>query len=31
LVPFDAVHVPEVDVAAGKIVIDPPDGLFKAN
>jgi 16S rRNA processing protein RimM len=31
LVPFDAAHVPEVDVAAGKIVIDPPDGLFKAN
>jgi ribosomal 30S subunit maturation factor RimM len=26
LVPFDATHVPEVDIAAGKIVIDPPDG-----
>jgi 16S rRNA processing protein RimM len=31
LVPFDTVHVPEVDIASGKIVIDPPDGLFKAN
>ena len=31
LVPFDATHVPEVDITAGRIVIDPPDGLFKAN
>ena len=31
LVPFDAVHVPEVDIAAGKIVIAPPDGMFKAH
>jgi 16S rRNA processing protein RimM len=31
LVPFDATHVPEVDIAAGKIVIDPPDGMFKAH
>ncbi len=31
LVPFDAAHVPEIDIAGGKIVIDPPDGLFKAH
>jgi 16S rRNA processing protein RimM len=31
LVPFDTTHVPAVDVAAGKIVVDPPQGLFKAN
>ena len=31
LVPFDATHVPEVDIAAGKIVFDPPDGMFKAH
>jgi ribosomal 30S subunit maturation factor RimM len=31
LVPFDATHVPEVDIAAGKIVIAPPDGMFKAH
>jgi 16S rRNA processing protein RimM len=31
LVPFDATHVPEVDIASGRIVIHPPDGLFKAN
>ena len=31
LVPFDATHVPEVDIAAGKIVIDAPDGMFKAH
>ena len=31
LVPFDTAHVPEVDIASGKIVIDPPDGLFEAN
>jgi hypothetical protein len=24
LVPFDAVHVPTVDVAAGKIVVEAP-------
>ncbi len=29
LVPFDATHVPAVDIAAGKIVVDPPQGLFK--
>ncbi|HTP17546.1 MAG TPA: ribosome maturation factor RimM [Streptosporangiaceae bacterium] len=28
LVPFVAALVPEVDVAAGKIVIDPPQGLL---
>jgi 16S rRNA processing protein RimM len=31
LVPFDTVHVPEVEIAAGRIVIDPPQGLFKKN
>jgi 16S rRNA processing protein RimM len=31
LLPFDTAHVPVVDVAAGKIVIDPPDGLFRTN
>jgi 16S rRNA processing protein RimM len=29
LVPFDAMHVPQVEIAAGRIVIDPPQGLFK--
>jgi 16S rRNA processing protein RimM len=29
LVPFDAMHVPLVEIAAGRIVIDPPQGLFK--
>lgn len=28
LVPFVKAIVPTVDVAAGKVVIDPPDGLF---
>lgn len=28
LVPFVASIVPEVDVAAGQVVVDPPDGLF---
>jgi len=27
LLPFTAATVPTVDIAAGKIVIDPPDGL----
>jgi 16S rRNA processing protein RimM len=31
LVPFDVTHAPEVDLAAGKIVIHPPEGMFKAN
>jgi 16S rRNA processing protein RimM len=31
LVPFDTTHVPAVDIASGKIVVDPPRGLFKAN
>jgi 16S rRNA processing protein RimM len=31
MVPFDTTHVPSVDVAAGRIVVDPPEGLFKAN
>ncbi len=31
LVPFDMTHVPAVDIAAGKIVVDPPQGSFKAN
>jgi len=29
LVPFDTTHVPDVDVSAGRVVIDPPHGLFK--
>ncbi len=31
LVPFDVTNVPAVDVASGKIVVDPPHGLFKTN
>ena len=31
LVPFDTTHVPKVDIASGRIVVHPPDGLFKAN
>ena len=31
LVPFDTTHVPEVDMASGRIVVDPPQGLFKAH
>lgn len=31
LVPFDATHVPAVDIAAGKIVVDRPQGLFNTN
>jgi len=31
LVPFDMTNVPAVDVASGKIVVDPPHGLFKTN
>jgi 16S rRNA processing protein RimM len=30
LVPFVAAIVPEVDVAAGRLVIDPPPGLLEA-
>jgi 16S rRNA processing protein RimM len=29
MVPFTATTVPVVDVAAGRIVIDPPEGVFK--
>jgi len=29
LMPFTAVTVPVVDIAGGRIVIDPPHGLFK--
>ncbi len=28
MVPFTKAVVPEVDIANGKVVIDPPDGLF---
>jgi 16S rRNA processing protein RimM len=31
LVPFDATHVPSVDIAGGRIVVDPPQGLFKTD
>ena len=27
--PFTSAYVPEVDIAAGKVIIVPPDGLFK--
>jgi 16S rRNA processing protein RimM len=30
-VPFDETNVPAVDVAAGKIVVDPSQGLFKSD
>jgi 16S rRNA processing protein RimM len=29
LVPFDELNVPVIDVVAGRIVVDPPLGLFK--
>jgi 16S rRNA processing protein RimM len=31
LIPFDETHVPTVDLPSGKIVVDPPHGLFKTN
>jgi 16S rRNA processing protein RimM len=31
LVPFVAALVPEVDVAGGRVVVDPPGGLFDAS
>jgi 16S rRNA processing protein RimM len=31
LVQFDEIHVPKVDIAAGRIVVDPPHGLFKTS
>ena len=31
LVPFDLTHVPEVDIASGRLLVRPPDGMFKAN
>jgi 16S rRNA processing protein RimM len=31
LVPFDAINVPTVDVVAGRIIVDPPQGLFKTD
>ena len=31
LVPFDLTHVPEVDIASGRLVVHPPDGSFKTN
>jgi 16S rRNA processing protein RimM len=31
LVPFDVTHAPEVDIASGRIVIHPPEGMFRAN
>jgi 16S rRNA processing protein RimM len=30
MLPFDAATVPLVDVAGGRIVIDPPDGFFRS-
>jgi len=29
LLPFDELHVPAIDVVAGRIVVDPPLGMFK--
>jgi 16S rRNA processing protein RimM len=31
LLPFDVAHVPAVDIASGRLTVDPPHGLFKAN
>jgi 16S rRNA processing protein RimM len=31
LVPFDVTHAPEVNIASGRIVLHPPEGMFKAN
>ncbi len=31
LVQFDQIHVPAVDLAAGRIVVDPPQGSFKTS
>ncbi len=31
LVPFDLTHVPKVDIASGRIVIQAPEGLFEAS
>jgi len=31
LVPFDSTHVPRIELAVRKIVIDPPHGLFKTD
>jgi len=31
LVPFDVTHAPDVDIASGRIVIHPPEGMFRAN
>lgn len=30
LIPFDSANVPTVDIAAGKIVIDPADGILES-
>jgi 16S rRNA processing protein RimM len=29
LLPFTRLNVPTVDIASGKIIIDPPEGLFE--
>ena len=29
MLPFDPAFVPEIDVAAGRVVMDPPDGLLE--
>jgi 16S rRNA processing protein RimM len=31
MLPFDAVHVPAIDLDAGRIVVDPPQGSFKTD
>lgn len=30
LLPFVKAHVPEIDLAGGKVIADPPEGLFEA-
>jgi 16S rRNA processing protein RimM len=31
LIPFDTTNVPAVDLASGKVIVDPPHDLFKTN
>ncbi len=31
LLPFTQINVPTVDISSGKIIIDPPEGLFEDN
>ena len=29
MLPFDPAHVPEIDIEAGRIILDPPDGFLE--